>query len=136
MQWNMSDNIFENNIVYAGHRCLITLNRSQVDNARPPAVIDHNLYYCASGANASTWAGASGAVTGYDKYVESTGNDRNSRFLDPHFVDAAAKNYHLQSDSAAIAAGTADGVPTGQLDLDGSPRVTSGKIDIGCYQRK
>ena len=136
MQWNMSDNIFENNIVYAGQRCLITLNRSQVDNARPPAVIDHNLYYCASGANASTWAGASGAVTGYDKYVESTGNDHNSRFLDPHFVDAAANNYHLQSDSAAIAAGTADGVPTGQLDLDGSPRVTSGKIDIGCYQRK
>src|SRR5215472_6707655 len=23
---------------------------------KPPAIIDHNLYYCASGAQASTWA--------------------------------------------------------------------------------
>ena len=30
MQWNMADNIFENNIVYAGPRCLIVRNRSQV----------------------------------------------------------------------------------------------------------
>ena len=37
MQWNMSDNIFENNIVYAGRRCLITLTRSQVDQKHPPA---------------------------------------------------------------------------------------------------
>jgi len=24
----------------------------------------------------------------------------------------------------------------GELDLEGSPRVKSGNIDIGCYQRK
>jgi hypothetical protein len=24
----------------------------------------------------------------------------------------------------------------GELDLEGSPRVKSGKIDIGCYQRR
>src|SRR5580658_9218114 len=28
MQWNMADNIFENNIFYAGSRCLIALNKS------------------------------------------------------------------------------------------------------------
>ena len=39
MQWNMADNIFENNIVYAGPRCLVTLNKSQVDKNQPPAVI-------------------------------------------------------------------------------------------------
>jgi hypothetical protein len=135
MQWNMSDNIFANNIVYAGARCLITLNKSQLDKAHPPVTIDHNLYYCAAGAKASTWAEASGSVTGFDKYVESTGSDSHSRFLDPHFVDAA-KDFHLQSDSPALSAGTIDGVPVGELDLDGSPRIKSGKIDIGCYQRK
>lgn len=135
MQWNMADNIFANNIVYAGPRCLITLNKSQFETNQPPVTIDHNLYYCASGAKASTWKEFSATVTGFDKYVESTGNDRHSRFLDPHFADTATKDFHLRSDSPAIAAGTTDRVPVGELDLEGSPRVKSGNIDIGCYQR-
>src|SRR5580704_1608210 len=135
MQWNMSDDIFENNIVYAGSRCLMAINKSKVDKNHPPVAIDHNLYYCASGATASTWIETSGTVTGFDKYLESTGDDRHSRFLDPHFVDVT-KDFHLQPDSPALAAGTTDGVPVGELNLDGSPRVKSGKIDIGCYQKK
>ena len=135
MQWNMADDIFENNIVYAGPRCLVMVNKSLVEKDRPPVTIDHNLYYCVSGANASTWAGASATVTGFDRYVQSIGNDRHSRFLDPHFVDAG-RDFHLRSDSPAIAAGTTDGVPVGEVDLEGSARVKSGKIDIGCYQSK
>jgi len=136
MQWNMADNILANNIVYAGPRCLITVSKSQFERSQPPVTIDHNLYYCASGAKASTWAGASATVKGFDKYVQSTGNDRHSHFMDPHFVDAAAMDFHLQSESPAIAAGMNYGVPVGELDLEGSPRVKSGNIDIGCYQRK
>ena len=136
MQWNMADDIFENNIVYAGPRCLITLNKSQVEKNQSPATIDYNLYYCASGAKASTWARASATSAGFEQYVQSTGNDRHSRFLDPHFVDAAARDFHLRPDSPALTAGTTDGVPVGELDLEGSPRVKSGNIDIGCYQRK
>ncbi len=135
MQWNMADNIFANNIVYAGERCLIAINKSPVDKNHPAVEIDHNLYYCASGSKGSTWVEASGTVTGFDKYVESTGSDRNSKFQDPHFVDVT-KDFHLQSDSPALAAGTVDGAPVGERDLDGSPRVKSGSIDIGCYQRK
>lgn len=136
MQWNMADNIFANNIVYAGPRCLVTLNKLQVGKKQPPVAIDHNLYYCASGAKVSAWVGAPATVTGFDKYVESTGYDRHSLFLDPHFVDTAAKDFHLQPESPAISAGTTDRVPVGELDLEGSPRVKSGNIDIGCYQRK
>jgi Right handed beta helix region len=136
MQWNMADDKFENNIVYAGPRCLIALNKSKVEKDQSPITIDHNLYYCASGAQASTWAGVSATVTGFDKYVQSTGNDRNSSFSDPLLVDPAKKDFHLQSSSPAIAVGTHAGLPVGELDLDGSSRVIDGKIDIGCYQRK
>ena len=45
MQWNMADNIFANNIVYAGPRCLITVSKSQFERSQPPVTIDHNLYY-------------------------------------------------------------------------------------------
>jgi hypothetical protein len=136
MQWNMADDIFANNIVYAGPRCLISVTKSQVEKNASPVAIDHNLYYCASGSKASAWEASSGIATGFDNYVQSTGNDRHSRFLDPHFVDAAVHDFHLRSDSPAIATGTTDEVPVGELDLEGSPRVKSGKIDIGCYQRK
>jgi len=136
MQWNMADDIFENNIVYAGPHCLIVRNRSQIDKDRPATTIDHNLYYCASGPQASKWEGVSATVTGFDKYVESSGNDRHSSFSEPQFVDPARNDFHLISNSPAIAAGTNTGLPVGGLDLDGSLRVTSGKIDVGCYQRK
>jgi hypothetical protein len=135
MQWNMADNVFANNIVYAGSRCLMALNKSGVKSDQPPANIDHNLYYCASSSKASTWKGSAATVIGFEKYVQSTGNDRHSQFLDPRFVDAT-RDFHLRADSPAIAAGTTDGVQMGELDLEGSPRVKSGNIDIGCYQRK
>jgi hypothetical protein len=135
MQWNMADNIFANNVVYAGPRCLMAVNKSQVGGKKPPVAIDHNLYYCASESKASTWIESRETVRGLDQYVSSTGNDRHSRFLDPHFVDAT-KDFHLRSDSPAIAAGTTDGLPVGEVDLEGSPRVKSGNIDVGCYQRK
>lgn len=135
MQWNMSDNVFANNIVYAGPHCLISATKTEVNKSQPPALIDHNLYYCAGGTEASTWADVSGTITGFNDYVQSTGNDQHSRFLDPHFVDAAAHNFHLQSSSPALAAGTIVELPVGELDLDGSPRVSSGKTNLGCYQK-
>jgi hypothetical protein len=134
MQWNMSDNIFENNIVYAGPRCLMTVNKSKFDTNQPPVTIDHNLYYCDSGSKASTWIESSAHLTGFENYVQATGNDRHSRFLDPDFVVSSTKDFHLRPDSPAIAAGTIDGLPVGKLDIEGSPRVKSGHIDIGCYQ--
>src|SRR6478752_9481350 len=39
MQWNMTGNIFANNIVYAGPRCLISISKSQVDKSHPPVTI-------------------------------------------------------------------------------------------------
>jgi hypothetical protein len=135
MQWNMSDNVFANNIVYAGPPCLFSVTKSQVDKKRPPASIDSNLYYCDAGADASTWKSASASVTRFDKYVEATANDAHSHFLNPHFVNPATDDFRLQPASPAIARGVLDDLPVGTKDLSGSPRVTFGNIDMGCYQQ-
>jgi hypothetical protein len=135
MQWNMSDNVFANNIVYAGPGCQFSVTKTQYDKAHPPAAIDHNLYYCGAGAKASKWVGVSSTVTGFDQYVESTGNDRSSHFADPQFMDPTAGDFHPKSDSPALATGTTGELPVGEFDLDGAPRVKSGKIDLGCYQK-
>jgi Right handed beta helix region len=136
MQYNMEDDVFKNNIVYAGSRCLIAVSKTSVSTNTPPVSIDYNLYYCASGSKASEWKEYPASVKGFEEYVRSTGNDRHSHFLDPRFVDAARKDFHVRSDSPAIAAGTNRGLPVGEKDLDGSSRIKSGGIDIGCYQKR
>jgi hypothetical protein len=136
MQYNMADDVFKNNIVYAGARCLISVNKSPIPANTHPVDVDYNLYYCASGSKASEWKEYPATVKGFEKYVQSTGDDRHSHFADPRFVDPARKDFHLRSDSPAIASGTSAGLPVGEKDLDGSPRIKSGGIDIGCYQKK
>jgi hypothetical protein len=136
MQYNMEDDVFKNNIVYAGARCLISVNKSAPTANTAPVSIDYNLYYCASGSKASEWKEYPATVKGFEQYVQSTGNDRHSHFADPRYIDPARKDFHLRSDSPAIAAGTNAGLPVGEKDLDGSPRMKAGGIDIGCYQKR
>ena len=52
---------------------------------------------------------------------------------DPLFVNAAAGNYRLQSNSPCIDAGNNDYVQS-TTDLDGNPRIINGMADIGAYE--
>jgi hypothetical protein len=137
MQFNMTRNQFENNIVYAGARCLFMASKSgPVAAGTPTVTLDYNLYYCTSAATAAIWGWYPSSDTGFDKYVQATGNDRHSHFSDPHFAELLRSDFHLRSDSPAIGAGTTADVPLGEQDLEGAPRVKGGKIDIGCYEKR
>jgi parallel beta-helix repeat protein len=58
----------------------------------------------------------------------------NPLFINPDTSSSIA-NFHLQSNSPAINAGTLSyGADT--TDLDGNPRVISSTIDIGCYEQQ
>jgi Right handed beta helix region len=138
MQFNMANNVFENNIVYAGGRCLMTSSKSgPVDSNTPAVSIDYNLYYCVSGAETSKWGWYPASHTGFANYVKTSGNDRHSRFADPRFANPSNNDFHLQSASPAINAGTNAGVPVvGEQDLDGGARINGSNVDAGCYERR
>ncbi len=106
MQYNMTNNIFDHNIVYAGPRCLITASKSgRVDAGTPTVTMNDNVYYCDAGASASIWGWFPASYTGFDKWAQASGNDGHSRFADPHFVDPAKADFHLRPDSPALEAG-------------------------------
>jgi hypothetical protein len=138
MQFNMTNNVFENNIVYAGSRCLMTSSKSgTVDNNTPTVSIDYNLYYCATVTEANKWGWYPVSYTGFANYVKASGNDRHSRFADPKFVDPSKNDFHLQSASPGINAGTNSGVAVvGEQDLDGGARINGSTIDVGCHERR
>jgi hypothetical protein len=51
----------------------------------------------------------------------------------PNFIDLAAGNFHLQTNSPCINAGTNSFIATG-TDLDGNPRIVGIAVDMGAYE--
>jgi Right handed beta helix region/Protein of unknown function (DUF1565) len=136
MQFYMRNNVFKNNIVYVGeHGRAMTSKSGRMDAHTPTVTMDHNIFYFPSGSKAVEWTFDQKDFSSFEEYVAATGNDRNSRFADPRFVNADAHNFHLQPDSPALNAGEDLGpAMVGQEDLDGRPRLREKRIDIGCYE--
>ena len=54
---------------------------------------------------------------------------------DPRFVNAAAGDYHLLSNSPCVNAGTNQDWMVNATELDGNPRIRGGRVDMGAYER-
>lgn len=100
------NNRFLNNIVYAGPNDLIT--KTPEDST---VIFANNIYY---GSQAPAYMG------------------KNDKFIDPKFVDLAAKDFHLVADSPAIDQGTKTIAPT--KDSEGNVRPRGNGFDIGAYE--
>lgn len=138
MQFYMRNNRFVNNIIYVGsHGRVMTSKSGRMDPSTPTVTMESNVYYFPGGSGEAKWRYDNQDYAGFEDYVRGTGNDRNSRFADPLFVDPAGGRFQLREGSPARGAGRDAGASvTGTEDLAGAPRVKSGKIDAGCYQSK
>lgn len=131
IQYHASANLFENNVVVAGASGLI-LNAYAADTAAP-AVLDHNLHF--AGASPK-WIWQANEYSGLEAYVGASGQDANSLFATPGFLDPVAPDLRLPAASPAIDAGIDLGQDLcGASDFSGAPRIAGAAIDIGAYER-
>ncbi len=141
-----ANNLFENNIVYAGTQNVWIY--SYVSGSI--ATANYNLYYSAKGYVQGTsidW-GKKYNYASYAAYQSGSGQDKNSPNVNPQLVNVTSTppNLDLQSGSPAFntggtaltcSVGYCNGSSIyGSVDFSGNPRFnSSGQINIGAYEQ-
>ena len=150
VQYYATNNVFENNLVYATSQGLFINNYT--NSEANPVTADYNLYYSSVSSSGAQfiWDGAS--ENGFPSYQSKTGQDSHSQYANPLLQSTTALNLQVQASSPAIDAGstlsslicstttgeTGDywGCPlVGTLDFLGNPREPGSNIDIGAYEQ-
>jgi hypothetical protein len=134
IQYHATNNVFENNIVYASSQALMLHDYPLATAA--PALLDYNDYFSPAGAAASIWQWNRTRYRGLAAYRTGSGQDGHSIFADPLFDSLGSPPVlDLMSGSPAIGAGTNLGAAVvGTVDFAGNPRVQNGAISIGAYE--
>jgi hypothetical protein len=133
IQWYATNNVFENNIVYAGAQGLFV--HSYTASEAEPAALDYNIYFGAIGASAAHFQWNKTILKGFAAYRTKSMQDVHSQFVDPLFISTSLPNLDLRAGSPALGAGTDLGAGVvGTADVAGNPRVNGGSISIGAYE--
>jgi parallel beta-helix repeat protein len=127
---NVSGNVFENNIVRANSQGVLVNNAF----ANPVVKLDYNLYYAPSGNPMWVWKNV--CYNSLSTYQANSGNDFDSPFSDPMFLNPGALVFWLQPTSFAVDGGVnLAAAVLGTLDLAGFARLQGTQVDIGAYQQ-
>lgn len=97
-----------------------------------PATIDYNIHYYPSYFDIVNNGGT--YYTSLTALSSATGFETHGLQVDPLFVNAAARDFHLTSSSPAINKGIT--VVDLTVDPDGNPRPLGGTYDIGAYEKQ
>lgn len=98
-------------------------------------IINSIIYFNWAGSVSSNWID-NAHVTFYNSCSAPDPNEAGAASIpdDPQFVDLTNGNYHLSASSPCIGAGVVQPWMAGAQDLDGNPRTTGGRVDMGAYQ--
>jgi hypothetical protein len=134
VQFNATNNAFENNILYANNQCLLVNDYTSSTSA--PVSIDYNDYYCSPGASQAQFVWQKKTITGFPSWLKDSAQDTHSLFANPDYADAAAADFDVTAASPALgAADDLGGAVLGMVDYAGNPRIGgSGLVTIGTYE--
>lgn len=94
---------------------------------------DHNVWFAPGGAASAEFIWNGAEHVGFAAYRAATGHDAGSLFADPQLVAPASGDFHLLPTSPAINAGDpVTTVASGEVDLDGAPRLSGPRVDAGA----
>jgi len=124
------DNFVYSNIVFANSQNILLYSEAgNVNN-----IFDHNLWYINGSPNDASWVWSGTEYKGLTAFRNGSGQEAGGQWGDPAFREAASADFHLESPSQAIDAGST--LPLinqlSTLDMDGEPRIADGRIDMGA----
>ena len=134
IQYHATNNVFENNIVYATSQALFINNftNSEAD----PVTADHNLYFSSMNSSLADFLWDGKDETGFSAYQAASSQDAHSNYAKPDFVSLTTPDLQLEPGSPALGVGNNLG-PTieGAKDFAGNPRTNGSSFDLGAYQQ-
>lgn len=129
MQYYCENNLFNNNIIVSD------LSTPLIDNSTSTGsnnTFNYNIFYTNGYA---IWNWGSDQYNNFNDYQNSSGQDSNSFFDDPLFINPIIGNPGLNIDSPAIDKGdNLNQDVIGLKDYFGNDRVINGVIDIGAVE--
>jgi hypothetical protein len=133
IQFNATNNLFANNIVYAAKAAMLVNGYAKATTA--PTAFNNNVYFAAGNPAAATWTIGGKTYSGFATYRAATGLDAGSVFANPLFVSLAVPPYlGITAKSPAIGIGDNLGAALGAADFAGQPRVKGGAVDVGAFE--
>ena len=129
LQYYCENNLFNNNIVFSNSNLPIIDHSTSTGSNN---IFNYNLYYTNSNA---IWYWGTHNYNAFNDFQNSSGQDSNSFFEDPLFINPINRNPGLKSNSVAIDKGYSLSQDIiGLKDYFGNDRLKNGIVDIGAVE--